>query len=189
MFLSLFPSLFDHPGNMRFAEQEQDENIELFLRQHGIVNLGWIIGSLLALIFPVIAIQFDVSFHLHLFSALPLIFMIAGLILWYLLVLAYVFEKFLYWYFNIYIITNQHLVDVDFVSLMYRATKEAQLEDVQDVTSTIKGVFGPLFNYGDVIIETASQHGRLTFENVPKPDFVADRIEDLRQTFDHKEGV
>lgn len=189
MGFGFFPAIFDHPEHLAFAEQEDDEKIELFLRQHGIVNIGWIITGIVGLIVPVIIIQLDVIFRLNLFSMLPLSIEISGIILWYLLILAYVFEKFLYWYFNIYIITNHHLVDVDFLSLMYRKITEAQLVDVQDVSASVKGVFGPLFNFGDVVIETAGQAQKLEFVNVPKPDLVADRIEDLRSVFENQGGV
>lgn len=189
MGFGFFPAIFDHPEHLAFAEQEDDEKIELFLRQHGIVNLGWILISIIGVIAPVIFIQLDTTFRLNIFSAMPVSLEVSAIILWYLLLLAYVFEKFLYWYFNIYIVTNHHLVDVDFISLMYRKITEAQLADVQDVSASVSGVFGPLFNFGNVVIETAGQSQKLEFISIPKPDLVADRIEDLRSVFEGKGGV
>jgi hypothetical protein len=66
-----FPALFDSPTNISFAEQEADETLVLFLRQHPIVNVPWIIYSLLALVLPVIFIQLDLSFNLGFFSNIP----------------------------------------------------------------------------------------------------------------------
>jgi uncharacterized membrane protein YdbT with pleckstrin-like domain len=174
-----FPALFDNPANISFAEQEADEKLVLFLRQHPIVNVPWIVYSLLALVLPVIFIQIDLSFGLGFFSNIPDSLFIAALIIYYVLILGYVVEQFLHWYFNIYIVTNKHLVDVDFDSLLYRHITEVNLEDVESVKSKLMGVFASLFNYGDVKVETAAAHQAIDFIKVPKPDFVADRIQDL----------
>jgi uncharacterized membrane protein YdbT with pleckstrin-like domain len=175
-----FPSLFDKPAGIGFIEQEPNEHIELFLRQHAIVNLGWIVASIVAFFVPVLLLQIDLRTGTNFFLKIPLQFDIALAVLWYLLLIAYILENFLFWYFNIYIVTNVHLVDVDFYSLMYRKVTEIELKDIENVSSTVKGFFGPLFNFGDVIVETAGNHQDIEFLRVPRPDFVADRIEDLR---------
>lgn len=189
MLLSLFPSIFEHPEHVRFAEQEDDEKIELFLRQHGFVNIGWMLGSIIAVVLPVIIIQLDLLIKLDMVSKIPVQLVISGIVLYYLLVVAFVIEKFLHWYFNIYIVTNQHIVDINFLSLMYRQINEARLNEIQNVGSSVKGVFGPFLNYGDVVIETAGNTINLDFHNVPRPDLVTDRIQDLRTSIDHKGGV
>jgi uncharacterized membrane protein YdbT with pleckstrin-like domain len=68
---------------------------------------------------------------------------------------------------------------VDFDSLLYRKITEINLTDIESVKSKISGVFGSLFNYGDVNIETAATHQAVDFIQVPRPDFVADTIQDL----------
>lgn len=174
-----FPALFDTPSNISFAEQEADETLVLFLRQHPIVNVPWILYSLLALVLPVIFIQLDVIFGLGFFTNIPTGLFVGALIVYYLLILGYVVEQFLHWYFNIYIVTNKHLVDVDFDSILYRRITEVNLSDVESVKSKLVGVFASLFNYGDVNTETAATHQAIDFVKVPRPDFVADRIQDL----------
>lgn len=181
MSLSLFPALFDHPSNIHFAQQEVDEKIELMLRQHFVTQIPWIIISILALFLPKLVIVYSSYLGLGQFSNIPLQIALSLVILWYLLILAYITEKFLHWYFNIYIVTNQHLVDINFHNLLNRDVVEIRLEEVQSGKSHIRGIFGSLFNYGDVIIETAAERQNIQFLAVPKPDFVADRIQDLRE--------
>lgn len=180
MHLRFFPAFIDRPTRITFEEQEPNEVIELFLRQHWVTNIGWILGALIAFFFPVLLIQLDAFLGLQIFLNAPTNVIFEGLILWYLLVIAFVMEKFLYWYFNIYIITSINLVDINFNSLMSRSITEVKYKDVQGVTAKVRGVFGPLFNYGDVIVDTASKNQTITFINVPKPDFVADRIGDIK---------
>lgn len=174
-----FPALFDHPTKIRFAEQEADETLVLFLRQHPIVNVPWILLSLLGLVLPIIFIQLDLTFNAGFFSNIPIPLLTGGLIIYYLLILGYVVEQFLHWYFNIYIVTNKHIVDVDFDSLLYRRITEINLTDIESVKSKVVGVFGALFNFGDVNVETAATHQAVGFLKVPRPDFVADTIQDL----------
>lgn len=182
----LFPSIFDHPTHIRFAEQETDEKIELFLRQHWITNVPWILFTFFAFFVPVISLQIDIFLGFNFSFLVPSTFLIAAVVLWYLLVLAYVFEKFLSWYFNIYIVTNQHVVDINFNSILSREVLEAGVENVESASSKIKGVIRSLFNYGDVVVQTAAENQQITFLAVPRPDMVADRINDLRGAISRK---
>lgn len=174
-----FPALFDNPDKISFAEQENDEKLILFLRQHPVVNLPWVLGSLLALVSPVFFVQLDIVFQLGFFTKIPTDLFTGGIIVYYLLILGYVVEQFVHWYFNIYILTNKHIVDVDFDSLLYRKITEINLTDIESVKSKISGVIGSLFNFGDVNVETAATHQAVDFIKVPKPDYVADKIQDL----------
>lgn len=181
MTLSLFPALFDHPSSISFAQQEADEKIELMLRQHFVTQIPWMIISIIGVILPKLVTSYYPFLGLTSFANIPFKVAIPLVVLWYLLILAYITEKFLHWYFNIYIVTNQHLVDINFHNLLNRDVVEIRLEEVQSGKSHIKGIFGSLFNYGDVIIETAAERQNIQFLAVPKPDFVADRIQDLRE--------
>lgn len=179
MKFAFFPAFFDKPENIKFGEQELDENIELLLRRHFITNIPWILTSLFLFALPALIAQLNESFNLFPISIPPFL-ILGGLIIWYLLLLGYVFEQFLYWYFNIYIVTNKHIIDINFHSLLYRDVTESSISDVESVTSKIAGIFGSLFNFGDVTAQTAAEQHLIIFEDVPYPDTVADRIEDLK---------
>lgn len=176
----LFPAFFDKPQNITFAEQETEERIELFLRQHWVTNIPWIFLALLAVLAPVLLVVIEERFRLNLFGSVPDQALIGGLVLWDMLVVAYALEKILYWYYNIYIVTNIHIVDIDFISLLFRQITEIELKDIESVRTEIRGVTRPLFHFGSVVIETAAKEQSIVFADVPKPDIVADRIGDLR---------
>lgn len=181
MQFKIFPAFFDHPPKISFAEQEENEVIELFLRQHAIVNIPWIVTSIIAIFIPPILIQLDSTFNLNILAPIPTSIIAGALVVYYLIVLGYVIEQFLHWYFNIYIVTNLHIVDIDFESLLSRRITEISISDIESVAASVIGVFGSLFNFGDVNIETAAKTQAARFEKVPRPDVVADRIEDLRR--------
>lgn len=179
MSFTLFPAIFDNPENIKFSQQEVDEHIELLLRQHWFTNLSWVIIALIGLIFPLIFSFID-NLFMRILPQLPPDITMATVILWYMGVMAYILEKYLYWYFNIYIVTNIHITDVTMSSLLSKTSTEAMLEDVQSVKTKVAGVFGSLFNFGDVVIETAADKQDIEFISIPSPDFVAERIQDLR---------
>lgn len=183
MVFQLFPDFFEKPAKMGFSDQEKNEVIELFLRQHFITNIPWILFSLLALVFPAVALYLDVFLKFNLFLNVPTPVLTGSLIVYYLLLLAYGLEKFLHWYFNIYIVTNLHIVDINFISLLRREVTEVQLDDIQSVTYKITGVIRPLFNFGTVLIKTANENDNLDFKDVPRPSEVSDRIQDLQENY------
>lgn len=187
MSFRIFPAIFDNPENIKLGQQEIDEHIELLLRQHWFTNLYWVSVAFLGLIFPLIFSMTDNLF----FGFLPQIpgdIVMATVILWYMGMMAYILEKYLYWYFNIYIVTNVHITDVTMSSLLSKTSTEAMLDDVQSVKTKVAGIFGSLFNFGDVIIETAADTQDIEFISVPSPDFVAERIQDLRELIESQGG-
>lgn len=180
MAFSLFPALFEHPAKVQFAQQEADETVELLLRQHWVTQVFWVVTVLLAFFLPVVLPYLSPLLALSQLPPIPLDVAAALLVIWYMLVIAYGLEKFLHWYFNIYIVTDKHLVDINLHNLMNRDVVEVQVEDVQSSSYKMLGVLSSLFNFGDVVIETAAQRQNIQFHQVPRPAFVADKISDLR---------
>jgi len=191
MHFKLFPAFFDHPSKMRFAEQEADEVVELLLRQHWVVNIAWIFYSIIAGLTPFLIYSLRDLIGISFIGAAPLSLQLAVLAIWYLIILAYVIESFLHWYFNIYIVTNQHLVDVDLESLLSPKVTEAEVADIQSAAFDVKGLIRSFFNFGNVVIQTAAESQQITFANVPYPALVVDRVNDLRQAQreQHRGGV
>jgi hypothetical protein len=69
---------------------------------------------------------------------------------------------------------------VDFYNLVDRDISDANIEDIQDVTSSIRGAIRTSFDYGDIFIQTSAEVPELDFEAVPHPDEVAKILRDLR---------
>lgn len=154
------------PSKINFETQDEEEKIILFLRRHWATNIFWILISFLMIIAPLILKI------IPLLGFLPLRFKIIAIMLWYLIILAFVFEQFLTWFFNVYIITDERIIDVDFVSLTYRRITDAQIERIQDITYKTGGLLRSIFDYGDIYVQTAGEQREIEFNSVPKPDKV-----------------
>jgi uncharacterized membrane protein YdbT with pleckstrin-like domain len=169
-----------NPQNVRFETQEPTETVILFLRQHPIVNVPWIIIAILLLLSP--TILFPLFFTmLHLSSVLPPSYILIGTLTWYLATFGFILAKFIGWYFNIYIVTNERVVDIDIYYLLYKHFAEAELEKIQDISYESGGIIATIFDYGNVSIETAGEAPNLEFEKVPYPERVVETIRSLTE--------
>lgn len=188
MGFDLLPDFCDTPAHIHFADQEENEQIELFLRRHWATNIPWILASFIGLFFPALVVIVDQATSLHLIEQLPSTIFNGLMLVWFLFLAAYILENLLFWYFNVYIVTNLHLVQISLKSLFIKVVTQSRLDDVQGVRTSIKGVFASIFNFGDVLIETAARTEDILFDDVPNPDIVADRIQDLQEAQEGKGG-
>ena len=168
-------SAYDYfPDNIDFETRDREEKIVLFLRRHPITNLKWILVTVLLVFAPFFLGAFP------LLDFLPGNFRFIAVLGWYLGTMAYILENFLTWYFNVYIVTDERIIDIDFNNLIYKEVSDANIDKIQDVTYKMGGVARTFFNYGDVEIQTASEVPNFEFAAVPQPDRVAKVLQDLR---------
>ncbi|CAN5345973.1 hypothetical protein BH10PAT1_BH10PAT1_7380 [soil metagenome] len=169
-----FSSYCYFPHNVGFINKEPNEKIVLLIRRHFFTNLGWIVLVIAMIFAPMILNYFP------LLAFLPVKFQTASLLFWYLLTSAIAIQGFLSWFFSVNLITNLRVIDVDFENLIYRRVTDAKLEHIEDVTVQMGSVIRTLFNYGDVLIQTAAEIQEVEFWAVPHPDKVDKLLSDLR---------
>ena len=163
-----------YPEHVKFIGADSEERIVLLLRRHPITNVRWIIISILMFATPLVLLGFGFLDGIH------ERILIVGLLFWYLITFAFTFEEFLTWFFNVYIVTDERVFDVDFVNLVYREITDANLDQIQDVTVKVGSVIRTLFDFGDVHIQTAAAIAEIDFGAVPFPDKVAQVLRELR---------
>lgn len=86
------------------------------------------------------------------------------------------YTAFIDYYLDVWIVTNDRIIDIRQSGLFGRTIAELDLFRVQDVTSECKGFFATIFNYGNVYIQTAGAKQRFTFVNVPDPHHIREAI-------------
>ncbi|OGM25064.1 hypothetical protein A2715_03935 [Candidatus Woesebacteria bacterium RIFCSPHIGHO2_01_FULL_39_32] len=163
-----------YPDHVNFVNADPEEKVVLLLRRHPITNLSWISIAFLMVIAP--------SFFVLIapFSLLPPGFQVVLTILWYLIVTAFILEEFLSWFFHVNIVTDERIIEVDFINLIYREVTDANIDQIQDVTVVVGGAPRTFFRYGNVVIQTASEIPKIEFEAIPNPDAVARVLRELR---------
>lgn len=161
------------PLQTRFATQDREEQLILLLRRHPITQVVWILVAIIAALVPVFL---NPGYYL---SFLPGGYVLAIIVTWYLAVLSFVFQSFLSWYYNVYIITDERVIDVDFISLLYRNITSAKLNNIEDVTATAGGALQTVFDYGKVTVQTAGAKPEIEFDDVPRPNTIVQLFNEL----------
>lgn len=161
------------PARLNFETKERKEKVVLMVRKHPITNIPWLLITAALVFFPSLLVL------LPTIADLPTQYQLVVGMVWYLIVIAYVIESFLSWFYDVNIVTDERVVDIDFHNLIYKQVADAKLDKVQDITYNQGGVFRTLFNYGNVYIQTAAEVPAFEFEAVPQPDKIVGIIRDL----------
>ena len=169
----LFSALSIFPKATKFEAQDEEEKIILLLRPHFVTNIWWILISLAMGFAPLVWPDLPVI------SLLPDNYIFVLTLFWYALILAFVFEKFLMWFFSVNIVTDERVMDVDFYGLLFKHVSVAQLDRIEDVNYFQKGIMGAFFNFGDVLIQTAAEITGFVFNKIPNPDRVVKVLSEL----------
>ncbi|RLC32916.1 hypothetical protein DRH13_00675 [Candidatus Woesebacteria bacterium] len=162
------------PKKVNFETRDKEEKVILLLRRHPLTNLPWILIGMLMIAAPIVLSIFPFL------AFLPEEFQLIAVLGWYLITIAFLLESFLTWFFNVNLITDERIIDIDFYNLIYKQVSDTNIDKIQDVTYTMGGVARTLFNYGDVFVQTAAEVPNFDFLAVPKPDKIAKILQDLR---------
>src|SRR3989338_3393046 len=171
------------PGRVRFETQEARERIILILRQHWFTQLPWLITALILLFIPL------VLNWVPLIDFLNANYQFMVIIIWYLLIIAFIYEQFISWYFHVFIITDERIIDVNFTNLIYKEISEAKIDNIEDVTYKQGGVSKAIFDFGDVACQTAAEQRQFVMENVPRPNRVVKILNELKLEEEHEKII
>ena len=80
-----------------------------------------------------------------------------------------------------WVVTTERVVDIEQHGFFKREVSSFPLSKVQDVTYTVSGIIPTWLHFGDVRIQTASISEDFIMKQIPFPDLVRDRLEDLLQ--------
>lgn len=161
---------------INFPGQEADEQIFIFTRRHPIAFL-----PMLAIIIAMTLLGIILIFFLGIgrFLSYNSQILIGSAFL--LFMMLFTLVEFFDFYFDLHIVTDRRLVDIDQQRLFNRSVAELLLKDVQDVEANPKGILETLFNFGTVMIQTAGTKPNFEFDKIPFPVETGAMILDLSE--------
>ena len=171
------------PKKVKFENQETREKIILLLRRHWATQIKWVILGIIGIAVPLIFTR------VPLLDFLPGNYQFMALVFWYLLLIAYIYENFISWYFHIFIITDERIIDINFTNLIHKELSEAKIDNIQDVTYRQGGVLRAVFNFGDVVMQTAGEQREFMIEGAPEPNRVVKIMNELKLEEEHEKIV
>lgn len=97
----------------------------------------------------------------------------------YLFALVLFLTNFVDYYLDVWLITNERLIDIAQKGLFARTVAETRFYLIQDVTTEVKGFIPTVFGYGNVYVQTAGATQRFALKEVPNPYTLARRIMEI----------
>ena len=144
-----------------------NEMVLMVLRKHWF-ELGGVVASfILALIVAPLVLTLLPLLDGELDKALVESLTNFFLTLYIMIILVFLFHFWADYYLDMWIITNERIIDIEQNGLFSREISEIPLRHVQDITLEIHGVIETLLKFGSIKIQTAGER-EFAIKNVPR---------------------
>lgn len=147
-----------------FADQMDDEELLLVFKKHPIVMRKGLVIGLIALLAGTIPSLIKPEYS-YLFGGLGV-----GLLLGFLILL----PSFISWYFSVYIVTDQRLLQVTQKGFWTRSVVDIGLPQIQMVNYEVAGLNQTLLGFGTIMMQTFV--GDLVIHDVHHPEKIQKKI-------------
>lgn len=150
---------------MDFEGQRSGEEVLCVFRRHILTSFKGVLFFLFMSVFGVLPMLIwkDNSQMLLIWVA----FIIIGLL--------GMLYSYILWYFSFYLLTNERLRQVRQKGLFNRSVVDLDLDNIDSVSFGVAGIFGTIFNYGTILVQTEA--GDLTLSTINKPEMVYNELE------------
>ncbi|HLD31409.1 MAG TPA: PH domain-containing protein [Patescibacteria group bacterium] len=159
-------------GVASLIKQKSYEKIEYLLRRHPLTFLPTLAVFIILFLLPLAVYLIITSlFPVVLASGHPLLAIFVLLCsAYYLSLCLFLYAQFVDFYLDLWIITNDRIVDIEQHGLFSRTVSEVDLYRVQDVTVDVHGFFRTIFQFGNITVKTASSNIHVVFYDVARPN-------------------
>lgn len=92
--------------------------------------------------------------------------------------------SFLIWvdyYFDIWIITDERIINIEQKGLFTRHVSELRYNKIEDITTEVTGFIPTVLNFGDVQIQTAAEEAEFRFRTISDPYHIKNIIMELQK--------
>jgi hypothetical protein len=146
-----------------FQGQREGEVVELVFRQHPLVMRKELVIGLFIIVLGVVPLDFPQVYE---YAGAADILTKVALVLP-ILVFAFWFRRWVSWYYTVYIVTNQRIIEVHQKGFFDRSITEWQHNKILHVNYRVGGFQAVIFNYGDITVRTVI--GDLLIPTIHRP--------------------
>lgn len=101
--------------------------------------------------------------------------------MWALLMWNFIFTKWTDFYYDIWVITNWRIVDINQIGMFKRSVATIlTLDHIQDVEAQTHSVIGTFLNFGNIQVQTAAAHREFSMLDVANPTSVVQIIREAQ---------
>ena len=150
-----------------FADQFDDEEVLFVFRKHPVVmRKGLVIASFAILLGTVPAlVKPEMSYFF------------GGLVLGFILAFVVFFPYWIAWYYSIFIVTNQRLIQITRKGLFNKTVVDMSLNQIQSMNYQVNGLQATLLKFGTIVVQTYM--GDLVIHEVHHPEHVQKTIANI----------
>lgn len=167
---------FLNTTNYSFEGKKEGEEVIIFLHRH-----WFVIVTKLALIFLAGFLPFfflllfgKVIVSLNYMSVFTCIMSFYYMFLWYS-----IFYSLTMYTLDTWMVTNMRIINSVQRGFFNRNIAELSLDKIQDVSVLVEGAIPTFLHFGDIRVQTAGSERHFTFEQIPDPQGVKDKIMEL----------
>ncbi len=102
--------------------------------------------------------------------------------LYLLMALQQMYNKFLDYHLDIWVVTNHRIISIIQNNLFNRVISEHAIEKIQDVQARQVGILQSFLNFGTIEVQTAGEKTHFSFKNIPDPFKIAQEVNHLVHT-------
>lgn len=165
-----------------------DEYLVTIVRHHWWVLLKSVFGVFIIFLLPFIAVPLLGFYLTQSGVAVATAGAMSGFFgsLWALICWQLLFVRWTDYYYDVWIITNWRIIDIDQIGLFRRNTASIMdLSHIQDMDTELNGIIGNLLNFGHINVQTAGTRNEFDIDDVGNPTKVEAMIREAQAKLLH----
>lgn len=166
---------------------EKDEIMIAKVRKHWWLLFTWglrlsLLAILPLIVFGVISAMKEGGIETRIIYIFGFFYSMWVVVLWVLF-----FVEWTDYRFDMWVITNQRIVDIDQAGLFARDIATVRLKDIEDITVEMYGIFSTMLKFGTLMIQTAGSKNEFYLKNARNPEEAKRQIYSLIHALENKE--
>jgi membrane protein YdbS with pleckstrin-like domain len=93
------------------------------------------------------------------------------------------FRTLFIWQKNQLIVTTHRVIDIDQQGFFDKTVSEIPYDQIEDVAGRTKGIFGTIFRYGELNIQTGAGKIQIVLQKIKQPVALQQQINELRERY------
>ena len=167
-----------------FENLAYDESIIVKSRKHILSVLPSIIVFFILLLLPVVIIIVAYFSGIPLFKFPYVNILVLSISCYYMIYLLVFTSELISYYYDLLLVTKKNVISIEQLTMFSRKILQYNLEQIEDINSNTTGFLPSLFNFGEIIIQTAGTKELTIIKGMPYPQKIASKIMELRNSSD-----
>lgn len=161
-----------------FEDQQQGEKTVLLIRRHWFVPFSVFLIFLFFAILPFLTYYLLLRFKFLLeFYSCFWFFVVIYFLFWWVAL----FKKVMSYILTCILLTNKRLIRIRTKKFFKYEREEIPIENIQEISIKISGIFGSFFNFGDLEVQSAGAIAKFNLTRLPYPQRIKEKILEMKR--------